>query len=108
MANAIDEAVRKIIEECLQVAKKTIEENKDLLILIAEALLKYETINAEEIDFLVKYGSLDAYDAFKKNSELLAKGKAPSTEQTSEESEVKQEASVEEKVEDAVDNNGNE
>ena len=108
MANAIDEAVRKIIEECLQVAKKTIEENKDLLILIAEALLKYETITADEIDFLVKYGSLDAYDAFKKNSELLAKGKAPSTEPTSEEAEVKQEVSVEEKVEDVVDNNGNE
>ena len=75
VANAIDKAVRDIIEECLTLAKKTIDENKDLLCLIAEALLKYETITAEEIDFLVKYGSLDAYDAYKKQSELLAKAK---------------------------------
>ena len=76
VANAIDKAVKNIIEECLTLAKNTIEENKDLLILIAEALLKYETITADEIDFLVKYGSLDAYDAYKKQSELLAKSKA--------------------------------
>ena len=75
VANAIDKAVREIIDECLALAKKTIDENKDLLCLIAEALLKYETITAEEIDFLVKYGSLDAYDAYKKQSELLAKAK---------------------------------
>ena len=45
------------------------------MVLIAEALLKYETITADEIDFLVKYGSLDAYDAYKLNSEELAKNK---------------------------------
>ena len=76
IANAIDKAVRDIIEECLTLAKTTIEENKDLLVLIAEALLKYETITADEIDFLVKYGSLDAYDAYKQQSELLAKAKS--------------------------------
>ena len=73
VANQIDKEVRNIIDECLERAKKTIEENKDLLILIAEALIKYETITADEIDFLVKYGSLDAYDMYKKNSEELAK-----------------------------------
>ena len=75
VANAIDNAVKDIINECLTLAKNTIEENKDLLVLIAEALLKYETMTADEIDFLVKYGSLDAYDAYKKQSELLAKAK---------------------------------
>ncbi len=72
VANEIDKEVRKIIDDCLALAKKTIEENRDLLTLIAEALLKYETITADEIDFLVKYGSLDAYDLYKKNSEMLA------------------------------------
>ena len=75
VANEIDKEVRGIIDSCLAIAKKTIEENKDLLVLIAEALLKYETITADEIDFLVKYGSLDAYDAYKQNSEELAKNK---------------------------------
>ncbi|MCI5745607.1 MAG: ATP-dependent zinc metalloprotease FtsH [Erysipelotrichaceae bacterium] len=76
VANEIDIEVRKIIDGCLAVAKKTIEDNKDLLILIAEALLKYETITADEIEFLVQYGSLDAYDAYKQNSENLAKKNA--------------------------------
>ena len=65
----------------VEVAKKTIEDNKDLLVLIAEALLKYETITADEIDFLVKYGSLDAYDMYKQNSENLAKGNQAETNQ---------------------------
>ena len=78
VANEIDKAVRKIIDECFAIARKTIEENKDLLVLIAEALLKYETITADEIDFLVKYGSLDAYDMYKQNSELLAQGQTNS------------------------------
>ena len=101
MANEIDKEVRKIIEECLQLAKKTIEENKDLLTLIAEALLKYETITAEEIDFL------DAYDAYKKNSELLAKGKTEETAVT--EQTVVTEETLEEKNEnEEVEENGNE
>ena len=61
------------------------DDNKDLLCLIAEALLKYETITAEEIDFLVKYNWLDAYDAYKKQSELLAKAKQETPTQVVEE-----------------------
>ena len=68
VANEIDAEVRKIIHECLARAKEILLENKDLLILIAEALLKYETITSEEIDFIVKYNSLDAYDAYKANT----------------------------------------
>ena len=68
IANEIDAEVRKIIHECLAKAKEILLENKDLLILIAEALLKYETITSEEIDFIVKYNSLDAYDAYKANT----------------------------------------
>ena len=63
----------KIIFELVNFARGKSFDNA--LILIAEALLKYETITADEIDFLVKYGSLDAYDAYKKQSELLAKAK---------------------------------
>lgn len=72
VSNEIDKAVRSIVDECLKLAKDTILANKDLLILIAEALLKYETITSDEIDFLVKNGSLDAYDAYKRQSEELA------------------------------------
>ncbi|MBR3891254.1 MAG: ATP-dependent zinc metalloprotease FtsH [Bacilli bacterium] len=45
----IDTAVRKIINECHEVCEKTLRENKDLVIKIAEALLERETLTSEEI-----------------------------------------------------------
>ena len=45
----IDTAVRKIINECHEVCEKTLKENKDLVIKIAEALLERETLTSEEI-----------------------------------------------------------
>jgi hypothetical protein len=83
--NETDEIVQKLNNNLLQL--ETDPENKDLLVLIAEALLKYETITADEIDFLVKYGSLDAYDAYKKQSELLAKAKVEAENKQQENSE---------------------
>ena len=61
VANEIDKQVRKIIDECMERAHNCINENKDILILIAETLLKYETITADEINYLVEHGSLDEY-----------------------------------------------
>ena len=63
VANEIDKAVREIIESCLETDRNCILQNKDMLILIAETLLKYETITAEEIDYLIEHGSLDEYKA---------------------------------------------
>lgn len=63
VANEIDKEVRKIIDSCMERAHQCIVENKDILILIAETLLKYETITADEINYLVEHGSLDEYKA---------------------------------------------
>ena len=49
VANEIDKAVREIIESCLETARNCILQNKDMLILIAETLLKYETITAKKL-----------------------------------------------------------
>ena len=49
VAYEIDQAVRKIIEECHETAKKIILEHKEDLVKIAEALIVNETITAEEI-----------------------------------------------------------
>ena len=54
VAFEIDQEQRKIIDECYTKAKKIISENKDLLKLIAEALLEKETLTKEEIDYLVE------------------------------------------------------
>ena len=58
VAFEIDQEQRKIINECYDVTRKIISENKDLLDLIAKTLLKYETITKEQIDYLVKNGHM--------------------------------------------------
>ena len=37
---------------------KLIRENKDLVKLIAETLLEYETLTKEQIEYLVQYGRM--------------------------------------------------
>ncbi len=54
VAYEIDTEVRKIIEHCHNEAKRIINENRDDLITIAEALMERETITAEEIEVLLK------------------------------------------------------
>ena len=50
--------MRSIINSCYEKSKKILNENKDLLKLIAETLLEEETITKEQIDYLVKHGHL--------------------------------------------------
>lgn len=54
----IDKEIRKIINECYDRAKQIIEDNKDLLTLIAETLIEEETITSEQIYNLMNYGKL--------------------------------------------------
>ena len=58
VAFEIDQEQRKIINECYEKTKKIIKNNMDLLTLIAESLLKKETITKEEIEYLVEHGEL--------------------------------------------------
>ncbi len=57
-AVAIDNAVRKIIDECYEDAKKILTENADLVELIATTLMDKEVLTAEEIESLEKTGKL--------------------------------------------------
>ena len=49
-AKLIDQEVRSIIDECYGAAKRLLQENRDKLDAMAEALMKYETIDAEQIE----------------------------------------------------------
>lgn len=49
-AHAIDEEVRRIVEENYAEAKAVLEENVDILHAMADALMKYETIDRDQID----------------------------------------------------------
>lgn len=58
VAYEIDQQVRKIIGDCYEEAKRIIIEHKDRLEIIANALLEYETLANEEIEYLFKNGEM--------------------------------------------------
>lgn len=62
VANEIDMEMRKIINNCHKKATEIIKKNEDLLKLIAETLLEYETLTKEQIDYLVKNGKMPDED----------------------------------------------
>ncbi|MCJ8170715.1 ATP-dependent zinc metalloprotease FtsH [Atopomonas sediminilitoris] len=49
-AKLIDQEVRRFIDQSYATAKQILEEHRDKLDMMAEALMKYETIDAEQID----------------------------------------------------------
>jgi len=58
-AEAIDNEVKKISDEAYKKAKELIESNKDKLQRIAKALLKYETLDADDVKLILEGGQLD-------------------------------------------------
>jgi cell division protease FtsH len=53
-ARKIDEAVRRVIDRAYERAKSLLEENLDKLHTMAEALLQYETIDADQIQAIME------------------------------------------------------
>lgn len=60
IAYEIDTQVRNIIEDAHMKAREILEEHRDDVILIAETLLKQETITAEEISYLMEHRHLQS------------------------------------------------
>ena len=58
VADEIDKEVRKIVERAHAEALKIIQERREDVILIAETLLKHETISEEEIAYLLEHREL--------------------------------------------------
>lgn len=58
-AEAIDKEVKKITSEAYQKARELIEVNKDKLDQIATALLKYETLDANDVNLILQGKQLD-------------------------------------------------
>ncbi len=53
-AIAIDKEVRRIVDECYDKAAKILEENRNLLELMKDALIEYETIDTAQIDDIME------------------------------------------------------
>ncbi|MHC4529644.1 MAG: ATP-dependent zinc metalloprotease FtsH, partial [Planctomycetota bacterium] len=75
-AEAIDHEVRKITDEAYKKAKEIIEANKEHLEKIAKALLKYETLDADDVKLILEGGELDKPTV----ADLLAAEQAKQTE----------------------------
>ena len=58
-ARIIDEEVKRLIDEAYAKAEKIIEKNWDETVAVAEALLKYETLQGEEVQRLTRGERLD-------------------------------------------------
>lgn len=71
-AEIIDREVRRITEEAHKKARELIEANKDKLERIARALLKYETLTAEDVKLILEGRELDKPTV----GDLLAKEQA--------------------------------
>lgn len=67
-AEEIDSEVKKVMDEAYTRAKDLIEANKDKVDRIAKALLKYETLDADDVKLILEGGQLDKPTV----SELLA------------------------------------
>ena len=91
VAHEIDEEMRSIINDCYNKTKKIITENKELLSLIANALLEDEIITKEEIDYLVEHKHLPKEDKNGKIIEEDYKKEEKSTEKVKKERKAKKE-----------------
>jgi len=78
VAHEIDEEVRKIVEECYKKAQKILKDNKDLVNLLADALVVNETLTKEQIDSLVKTGKINSDVLEESLTELRSKAKEKS------------------------------
>jgi cell division protease FtsH len=58
-AEAIDEEVKRIIDEAYADTRRLLDENRDKLEAVAQALLKYETLDGEEVSALLRGETLD-------------------------------------------------
>ncbi len=101
VALEIDNEVRKIIDECYQRASKVLKENIDLLKLIAEYLLKVETLTREDIYEIVETKKLgwwekkEAKRVFEQENGIVEESVDPTEQQTDVVTEAKEDTKTE-------------
>jgi cell division protease FtsH len=60
----IDGEVRRVIDECYAKSQKILEDNRDILESMTQALMKYETISSDQIDELMAREEVSAPDGW--------------------------------------------
>ncbi len=92
-AEIIDKEVKRITNEALKKAKALIEENRDNVEKIAQALLKYETLDAEDVKLILEGGTIDKPTVSDLLAAEQAKNDANTAEKKQNEKEEKQSSS---------------
>jgi cell division protease FtsH len=91
----VDAEVRSIIDECYKRALQTLEDNRDILDSMCEALMKYETIGTEQIDQLMARTEVSPPEGWSEMPERDAEAKAaPVVEPAREQSAPEQESDM--------------
>lgn len=80
-AEEIDGEVRKLLDDAYKKSRELIEANKDKLDKIAKTLLKYETLDAEDVNLILAGGELDKPTVADLLAAEQAKGKQSDAEQ---------------------------
>jgi cell division protease FtsH len=75
-ARQIDEEVRRIIDECYSTARRILTENRDKLDAMANALMQYETIDANQIDDIMAGRTPRAPESWQDNGSNTGGGAA--------------------------------
>ncbi|MGM9967913.1 MULTISPECIES: ATP-dependent zinc metalloprotease FtsH [unclassified Rummeliibacillus] len=82
IAYEIDQEMQQMVKEQYERTKKILTERRDLLNLIATTLLEEETLDAEQIEHLEKYGKLPERSYDKKNHKAGSEADANVSEST--------------------------
>jgi cell division protease FtsH len=80
-AEEIDSEVKRLVDQAYEKARELIEANKDKLEKIAKALLKYETLDADDVKLILEGGELDKPTVSDLLAAERAKNEQPSSEQ---------------------------
>jgi cell division protease FtsH len=83
-AETIDAEVKRITDEAYNKSRELIEQNRDNLERIAKALLKYETLDADDVKVILAGGNLDKPTVTDLLAAEQAKDKKPATDKPAE------------------------
>lgn len=80
----IDAETRKIIDECYAKAYKMLEDNRDILEAMAQALMKYETIDSKQLDELMDRKPVTPPEGWQESDSKAAADEAAAAEKSEE------------------------
>jgi cell division protease FtsH len=86
-AREIDREIKLIIDECFRRAKQLLDDNRDKLVALAEALLKYEVLDDVEIGQIIETGKLS-----RKSGRGRTRSRKPAVEKQPEKKKAEKEA----------------